>query len=475
MSNDFLFHPEGEDRFTFDTYMGQVSLEASEESMTPFGGSVPLAAFLKKLGVVEALAQTCPVKRTSPNASSVFDILTTFVLGTLCDCDRFRQLNRLRADPILANVFGAQKMVGDDAVRRLFQSVPAKEGAQWVANASRGLWEALPDSFVLDWDSTVLTRYGNQEGSQVGYNPTKPGRKSHHPLLAVVAGTRLCPYYRWRPGNAGAAAQWIEAMEEAQNWLGKSPWLNRGDIGFCSEEVLQWHEQQSHRPRFLFKMRQTANLKRAISRLDEEEWRGCPTPGVLQTSEIELQLSGWSQPRRVVIGRRLQGYSGGAENGEFWKFARHEYEAYVTSLTLQEATSWQVIELYRKRADCENVFDELKNQWGFAGFCSKHKQVTELSARLLLVAYNMWNLFLRLLEPNRHVEAKYGRRWFLQLPAKLVTSGRQRTWKIALNREWMSTLMAGYQRVFQWLQLTAPQLKEVRVNSPPQSAEMVRI
>jgi hypothetical protein len=26
---------------------------------------------------------------------------------------------------------------------------------------------------------------------EVGYNPHKPGRGSHHPLLCVVAGTRL--------------------------------------------------------------------------------------------------------------------------------------------------------------------------------------------------------------------------------------------------------------------------------------------
>ncbi|MFQ6116251.1 MAG: hypothetical protein ACE5NG_19510 [bacterium] len=35
-------------------------------------------------------------------------------------------------------------------------------------------------------DSTVFTRYGTQQGAERGYNPHKPGRRSHYPLLAFV-------------------------------------------------------------------------------------------------------------------------------------------------------------------------------------------------------------------------------------------------------------------------------------------------
>lgn len=55
----------------FEAPAGQVFLEASEDAMTPFGGVVPLAAFFKKLGVLEALAQSCPLQRTSRNATHV--------------------------------------------------------------------------------------------------------------------------------------------------------------------------------------------------------------------------------------------------------------------------------------------------------------------------------------------------------------------------------------------------------------------
>ena len=53
--------------------------------MTPFGGFVPLAAFFEKLGLLNSIAAHCPAVRTSPNASAVRDVLTSFILSCLCD------------------------------------------------------------------------------------------------------------------------------------------------------------------------------------------------------------------------------------------------------------------------------------------------------------------------------------------------------------------------------------------------------
>lgn len=47
------------------------------------------------------------------------------------------------------------------------------------------------DNYTLDRDSSVNTRYGNQEGAMKGYNPKKPGRNSHHPLISFVNDLKL--------------------------------------------------------------------------------------------------------------------------------------------------------------------------------------------------------------------------------------------------------------------------------------------
>ena len=131
-------------------------------------------------------------------------------------------------------------------------------------------------------------------------------------------------------------------------------------------------------------------------------------------------------------------------------------------LAASEAKPEQGALLYAQRADTENVFDELKNQWGFRGYCSGRAVVTELAARLVLLTYNLWSLFTRLmvLNPGHHTEAIKSRRDFLFLAAQVVESGRQRTVKLAVKAEWWKTLKVCYQRLRTWLVATAPQLEE---------------
>jgi len=125
----------------------------------------------------------------------------------------------------------------------------------------------------------------------------------------------------------------------------------------------------------------------------------------LQVVDKEIKLGGWTKSRRVILARR-EHRAVTAESGKsLFDFAEFKYDAYVTDLSIEEVQTWQIVDLYNQRADCENIFDELKNQWGLDGFCSKNANVTELAARFALLSYNLWNLFSRLMEPDRHVEA----------------------------------------------------------------------
>jgi len=170
----------------------------------------------------------------------------------------------------------------------------------------------------------------------------------------------------------------------------------------------------------------------------------------------------------VIFARTLQGVVPGAGRAEFWDQNKHEFAVYVTNLP-DEVNGWQIQELYRQRAGTENVFGELKNQWGFSGFCAKSRATTELDARLLLVAYNLWTLFVRFIVPQKHTEAKRGRRWFLLIAARLVQSGRQKELQVSISGGWARQLREGYLRLHEWIRTTAPQLKQIVPDHNPTS------
>lgn len=98
----------------------------------------------------------------------------------------------------------------------------AKVVEEALRKAVRPRWEAtggVPRVVQLTLDSAVSVRYGvKQAGAEVGYNPTKKGRPSHHPLLAFL-DTGDCLGVRWRPGDANPATgaeEWIEGLVK---WL----------------------------------------------------------------------------------------------------------------------------------------------------------------------------------------------------------------------------------------------------------------
>ena len=64
-----------------------------------------------------------------------------------------------------------------------------------------------------------------------------------------------------------------------------------------------------------------------------------------------------------------------------------------------------IADLYRQRADAENVYDELKNQWGWGGFMTKDKLRCQVAARNGALIYNWWSLFVRCAESHRPREA----------------------------------------------------------------------
>jgi hypothetical protein len=120
------------------------------------------------------------------------------------------------------------------------------------------------------------------------------------------------------------------------------------------------------------------------------------------------------------------------KSGEFWDRNKHEFAVYVTDLP-PDSNAWQIHQLYRDRADTENVFDELRIQWGFSGIFAKARATTELAARLLLMAYNLWMLFVRFIVPHKHTEAKRGWRWFQLIAGRLVQSDRQKELQMSIR------------------------------------------
>lgn len=448
--------------YTFATSEGIVHVDRTDKALTTNGGFAAFASFLNRSGIIEKLVETCPVARTSNNATPVRDIIISFLLTCIVEGRRFRHVRFIQNDAVLEKLFKLERRVcGDDTFRRFFTEIDSDVGKRWLDGAFEILYSALPTMFIIDWDSTVTTRYGEQEGVEIGYNPMKPGRGSHHPLIATVAGLRMCLTLSLRPGNSHTAEGMVEAMEDLLVRLpaDRRPYITRADIGFSGDPILRWFEVGTGKPYYLFKLKKSARVMEAVRAVSDEKWKGAASFGAMQVTELSLQLTNWEKPRRIIIGRRLISRQTPEESGTLFGMSSYEYSAFVTNLAQGQYCDWQIVELYQHRADCENVFDELKNQWGLAGFCSQQQHITELAARFTVLSYNIWSLFVRFFGGKAHKEAQTSRKEVLVFPAQLTESGRERVLQISVADQFWDILKIGYDRLVLWLRATAPQLK----------------
>ena len=79
----------------------------------------------------------------------------------------------------------------------------------------------------------------------------------------------------------------------------------------------------------------------------------------------------------------------------------------------------------RLHGDCENIFDEMKNQWGWSGFTAHSLKQTALFAGMAVIAANLWNVFTRLGDDGSHHEAVTSRPLLQSCIARLSHHARQ--------------------------------------------------
>ena len=396
---------------------------------------------------------------SSPNAPSKRDVLGTWLLAILAGHNRYAHITGLRNDAVSPQILGMNKIISEDALRRALSRMSAEQSSSWLCPQLLGsVQSALSTPWILDIDTTIEPLYGKQDGAQVSYNPHKPGRPSHALHTYWVGNLRLVLDVVVSPGKDHSAGK---ARPGLMGVLGKleakqRPALLRGDCGFGNEPFIAELEERGQP--YLFKLRQTAGVKKLLTRqFARDDWI-TPGPSDQGWSAVEdvLKLSSWDKARRVIILRRAVktdlALSKKTEDQQIELLMPDkdvqawEYAVLVTS----SAYALEVFgQLYRDRADCDqpagrrtaggwfreakcgfaaqNGFDELKNQWGWGGFTTQDIERCQASARAVALVYNWWSWYCRAAQPGARMEAITSRALLLAGVGRAVKHAGQTT------------------------------------------------
>lgn len=444
----------------------------SESAATPMGQLAYFIEFLTLTGLWSGWQEDCPLIYTSPNAPRRTEVLGTWLLSILSGHRRYAHVAALRCDGVNPSLLGMGKVISEDALRRALKAMPEERGVAWLEGHLADSVGALLDApWILDIDTTIKPLYGKQEGAVVSYNPKKPGRPSHSYHTYLMAGLRLVLGVEVKAGNEHSGSHTLPGLLKILDDLPPThrPRFVRGDCGFGSDPIMSALEARQQP--YLFKLRLSRNVKRHIERIFwQADWRDAGQGW--EGQDGSLRLSGWEAARRVVVLRRpLQGEmlvvreDDGQQLLGFIDTDRkagkrltgYEYAVLVTNTDHEILSLGQ---LYRDRADAENAFDELKNQWGWGGFTTHDLHRCQLSARAVALIYNWWSLFVRLANPEARREAITSRPWLMSAIGRRTEHAGQTTLTLTGLHADFRKAQAVLTRVSGWLKEWATRAAE---------------
>ena len=463
--------PNATEPWIVDTPGGRFRAQFTPDlPVSSLGQLVFFAQFLAATGAFDALVEGTPLCYHSNRAHAPRDVLGTLLLGILSGHYRYAHLAALRGDDIAPRLLGLNVIVSEDCVRRALRRIDPSQGRNWLCRHLDLACHGFMDTkWVLDIDVTIKSIYGRQEGASVGYNPHKPGRPSHAYHTYWIATLRLCLDVEVHSGKESAAGHGFDALWSLIDRLppNRRPHLLRGDCAYGQEALLC--EAARRGLNYLCKLRRTAKARDLVAQLERATTTAWTDAGQgWQGAEGFLRLQGWSQSRRVlVLRRRLNDLRHPRAHRRLVREqARHglllseadaaacepiiyEHQILVTNLPYEILT---IATLYRERGDAENPFDELKNQWSWAGFTTHDLRSCQHAARLAALAYNWWTLYHRLLQPGQHHEAISTRPRMLCGAARQTEHAGQRRLDVRLSHVEAPRLQTLIRRVSMWLQ-----------------------
>jgi hypothetical protein len=376
---------------------GKIKICDTLRAVTPFGGLSVFIEFLGRIGLVEQLASQAPYQPKSGNHYDPGQILVGFILSVIAGAQRFAHTNQLRADRALHALLGMKRFPSDDTILNYFRRFSQAEVERFWRPMWRWLISRLPQlekGFSLDLDSTIFSRHGaQQQGAARGYNPRRPGRLSHHPLLAVLAEANFVLHSWLRSGNAGASQGAAQFLNEALSLLGDQHRIRcvRADSGFYGDHFLSFLEERALP--YIVVARLTSYLKSRLYQVSQ--WQAIDK--IYCVAEFHFKLWNWKTERRFVVVREEVQTNKAAVGRKLLDLPGYVFRVFVTNRHDSPLEIWRD---YNGRATVECRIDELKNELAADHFCLRSFFATESAFLAVVFGFNLLGEFQRAVDPT---------------------------------------------------------------------------
>ena len=425
--------------------VNQVKIHFTNKPITAWGGLATIVA--KLLEVLEFrswVESTIPIEEKSNYGKGIYEkVLATF-LTILSGGERFSHLSWWsHGSEAIKKTFAVTWLPkASSTLTRFWGKIGTQYVSEKLGDAARRFaitlieWQGIGEN-TLNLDSSVLTRYGNQQGAKRGYNPKKRGRPSHHPLLAFLGSGYVVNLWN-RSGHSSAGQSAVSFFHQTRMALGASFHINRVlcDSGFYEATFIEYLEHTCLS--YIIAVPISPTIQREI--LQVKQWHTI-SKGV-EVGEFVFQHydAKWTKLRRYVVVRQSiakRPTALGKQPSLFKDLI--DWSQYRISVMITNDSSSPPEEIwrrYRPRANDENVIKDLKEGYSFETFNVNNFWATEAVLTMIALVFHNLIVYLNrtILNPNRPQEQLTTlRHKYFTLPGQLGSGGRNYVLRLSVQ------------------------------------------
>lgn len=396
--------------------------------------------FKRIIGYKDVLKNSISFNKAANATFTVADIIDYLTDANILGFSRFSHTTDLKDDQGYKKVKGTGKLPSEKVCRDLLKTLP-DEALKELKSINKQILEikSLTEEvreICINIDDTVVTIFGNQEGSSVGYNPRYHGRPSFKEKVGFIAGSNELLDITLESGKHHSNYEFLEFFKGCTAQLPKRYILKRVrlDRGFFDEKNFLYFEDEGIE--YVAKSKMLSTVKQIIAYINSNPndytWEAISSQ--FDVTEITVPLPKWEKARRFIIVReRLQPKL----DRKQLMFEELSYSYQVIVTNIDYLTPEEIFHEYNQRCDVENKIDEVKEGYAFSENSMLNHKANELYLLIKMIAFNISNWFKQAVMPKEvnHHEISTLRRLFFRVSGNICGNGTYRHISFAPNEK----------------------------------------
>ena len=434
----------------------KIHFSFGEKNITRFGGMYLIHKFCQKIKLkwyLQRYVQFHEYHQSYQSSELILIILYSIIVGIL----RIDTTRPLQYNGVFQKLMGIKRYPDPTAIRRFLHRLPPRVIRQ-IVKVHNLLQQKLffiqcpKTSVIFDIDPTVVTVYGKQQRSKVGYAPKKRGRKCYSVFLCFESNHQEFWLGSLQSGNISPVKIALRFLKDCIAKLPKSirRIRMRADAAFFSGAFIEPIDEEGIG--YTIEVQITNPMKSRFQIIKYSSYKEGWEVGEFYYLPTSTRYK-WKRMHRFVVERRpLPEDPEEKTQLKLFEMKGYGYRVVITNLPLKPRHVWN---FHNQRArGSELNIRELKYNYPLSKVPTQSYTANIAYLQILTFAFNIVNWFKRLCLSGkfRYSTLQKIRQDLLVIPARLVRSGQKNILQLPIGYP--------YQKLFKQTEKEIEHMKE---------------